>query len=57
MIPGHPGNPAAMEDTPICASVERDLDLSVDELTTYVAAGPVPDQAPAASSKQAATPA
>ena len=29
------GNVAAMEDTPICASVERDLDLSVDELVSW----------------------
>jgi hypothetical protein len=28
--------PGGMEDTPLCASVERDLGLSFDELTTYV---------------------
>ncbi|WP_395695121.1 hypothetical protein [Nocardioides sp.] len=33
-----------MEDTPILASVERDLELSYDELTTSLGAGPVPDQ-------------
>ncbi|HEU5036584.1 MAG TPA: hypothetical protein VFT70_06260 [Nocardioides sp.] len=40
-----------MEETPICASVERDLDLSVDELITSTApATAAPDtatQAPA----------
>ena len=40
------GNVAAMEETPICASVERDLDLSVDELVTSTAPAPAaPDAA------------
>lgn len=40
------GNVAAMEETPICASVERDLDLSVDELVTSTAPAPAaPDTA------------
>lgn len=34
--PGLAGYTAAMEETPICASVERDLDLSVDDLVTSV---------------------
>jgi hypothetical protein len=33
-----------MEETPICDSVERDLEISVDELTASVGAGPVPDR-------------
>lgn len=36
-----------MEETPICASVERDLDLSVDDLVTSV--GPVAAGKPAPS--------
>ncbi|GAA1148147.1 hypothetical protein GCM10009606_28580 [Nocardioides aquiterrae] len=31
------GTVMPMEETPICASVERDLDLSVDELVTSTA--------------------
>lgn len=31
------GNGAPMEETPICASVERDLELSVDELIAATA--------------------
>ena len=35
-----------MEETPICASVERDLDLSVDELITSTVPAPAaPDTA------------
>ena len=47
MIQPRPGNEPAMEETPICASVERDLDLSVDELVTSTApaAPAVPDGA------------
>lgn len=29
-----------MEETPICASVERDLQLSIDELVTSTAPAP-----------------
>ncbi len=36
------GNERPMDDTPICASVERDLDLVFDEIT-----GPRPEWAPA----------
>ncbi len=39
------GNAPRMEETPICASVERDLQLSVDELTASVGTGPVPGPA------------
>jgi hypothetical protein len=33
-----------MEETPICASVERDLDVSVDELVTSTAPAPAAPQ-------------
>ena len=36
------GNNQRMEDTPICASVERDLELEFDEIT-----GPRPEWTPA----------
>jgi len=36
------GNGRSMEDTPICASVEQDLDLVFDEIT-----GPRPEWTPA----------
>lgn len=44
MTPGNRGTLPVMEETPICDSVERDLEISVDELTASVGAGPVPDR-------------
>jgi hypothetical protein len=41
----HLGNVPAMEDTPICAAVERDLGLSFEELT-----GPRPEWTPSGPS-------
>lgn len=37
------GYPWGMNDTPICDSVERDLQMSVDELTASQGTAPVPD--------------
>ncbi len=37
------GYPPGMNETPICASVERDLQMSVDELTASQGTAPVPD--------------
>ena len=51
MVQPFVGNVAPMEETPICASVERDLDLSVDELVTPAT------PAPAASDTAKPTPA
>lgn len=43
-----------MEETPICASVERDLDLSVDELMSSVGiAMPAAEPAAAAAANPA----
>jgi hypothetical protein len=47
-----------MEETPICASVERDLNLSVDELTRSTGTAPVDGSvAQQPSPKGTATPA
>lgn len=45
-----------MEETPICDSVERDLDLTVDEITASVGTGPVPEPTVAATSARSSAP-
>ena len=42
-----------MEETPICASVERDLDIDVDELTSGAATAPAPAPVPVQAPVQA----
>jgi len=46
-----------MEETPICASVERDLELSVDELTASAGTAPVADKGATKPTTAESTPA